>query len=161
MPKANQCKCELETFLLGEFDDLRFADWDTKEICGFAILGLIITYLRICDLRTGTPRKFADLPLRISDWLTKKKICLPTLTFFSGTLHRNKHPICICLGWLYASVKGTVSRDGYFLKVLSVKALMVFNVFQCFFTTFFTYFFLNYLLWKGLLKPSHNSILSY
>jgi hypothetical protein len=29
---------------------------DTKEICG-----LIITNLQICDLRTCTPKKFADL----------------------------------------------------------------------------------------------------
>jgi hypothetical protein len=43
---------------------LRFVDWDTHEICGCAICGLIITNMRICDLRTGTPQKFADLHLR-------------------------------------------------------------------------------------------------
>jgi hypothetical protein len=31
---------------------------DTKEICG-----LIITNLRICDLRTCNPKKFADLTI--------------------------------------------------------------------------------------------------
>ncbi len=35
--------------------NLRFVDWDTQEIYGCAICGLIITNLRICDLRTGTP----------------------------------------------------------------------------------------------------------
>ncbi len=44
---------------------LKFADWDTKErICGFATCRVIITNLRICDLRTGTPQKFAYLRLR-------------------------------------------------------------------------------------------------
>ncbi len=43
--------------------DLRCADWDTKDIWRFAICGLIITNLRICDLRTGTPQKFA-----IAEW---------------------------------------------------------------------------------------------
>jgi hypothetical protein len=52
------CPCKLA--------DLRFADWDTKQICGFAICGfaicvLIITNLRISDLRTGTPQKFAAM----------------------------------------------------------------------------------------------------
>ncbi len=39
-----------------------FADWDTKEIC---------------DLRTGTPQKFADLRLRNEPKIlrTNKKIC--------------------------------------------------------------------------------------
>jgi hypothetical protein len=41
-----------------------FADWDTKEICGFAICELIITGLRGCKLRTGTPQEFADLRLQ-------------------------------------------------------------------------------------------------
>ncbi len=41
-----------------------FADWNTKEICGFVIWGLIITNYRICDLLTGTPKKFADLQLQ-------------------------------------------------------------------------------------------------
>jgi hypothetical protein len=44
-----------------KFEDLLFADWDTKEICGIAICGLIIANLRICDLRTGTPRKICAL----------------------------------------------------------------------------------------------------
>ncbi len=46
------------------FLSCKFSDWDTKEVCGFAIFGLIITNLRICDLWTGPPRKFADLRLR-------------------------------------------------------------------------------------------------
>jgi hypothetical protein len=65
------------------------ADWDIKEICGFAICGLIITILRICDLRIGSPQKFADLRLRnepknlrISDLRTNKKICVPTIGVF-------------------------------------------------------------------------------
>ncbi len=48
-----------------KFADLRFADWVTKEICGFAICGLIMTFLRISDLRTGTPQKVAYVWLRI------------------------------------------------------------------------------------------------
>jgi hypothetical protein len=36
-------------------------DWDKKGICGIAIFGLIIANLRICDLRTGTPRKICEL----------------------------------------------------------------------------------------------------
>ncbi len=43
--------------------NLRFTDWDTKEICGLAIFGLIITILRTCDLRTITKIKFACPPL--------------------------------------------------------------------------------------------------
>ncbi len=39
--------------------------WDrvvqVEEICGFAICGIIHTHLWICDLHTGTPKKFADL----------------------------------------------------------------------------------------------------
>jgi hypothetical protein len=42
-----------------KFPNWRFADWATKEICG-----LIITNLRICDLRTGITHKFEDLRLR-------------------------------------------------------------------------------------------------
>jgi hypothetical protein len=34
------------------------------QIYGFAICGSIITCVRICDLRTGTSQKFADLRLR-------------------------------------------------------------------------------------------------
>ncbi len=51
-------------FFPSKFADLRFADWDTKESCVFAICGLIITNLRIFDLRTGTPQQFADQRLR-------------------------------------------------------------------------------------------------
>jgi hypothetical protein len=48
--------------------------------CGFKICGLIITNLRTCNLRTGTPQKFADLRLQnecknlqICDLQTSKK----------------------------------------------------------------------------------------
>ncbi len=68
-------------FILCNFADLRFADWETKEICGFAICGCIITNFRICDLRTGIPQIFADLRLqnepknlRICDLRTNKQI---------------------------------------------------------------------------------------
>jgi hypothetical protein len=44
--------------------NLRFADWDTKDIFGFVSCELIITFLLILDLRTGTPQQFADLRLR-------------------------------------------------------------------------------------------------
>ncbi len=46
----------------GTVADFRFADWDTKEMCGFTIDGLLlITTLRICDLRAGIPRQLAAL----------------------------------------------------------------------------------------------------
>jgi hypothetical protein len=58
--EANQWGFGSETLLFPcNFAGLRFVEWDTKEICGF-----IITNLRICDLRTGTPKKFANLLLR-------------------------------------------------------------------------------------------------
>ncbi len=44
-------------FFFAKFADLRLADRDTKEIFGFAICRLIITKLRICNMRTGTPQK--------------------------------------------------------------------------------------------------------
>jgi hypothetical protein len=31
------------------------------SMCGFAICGLILEKCGICDLRSGTPKKFADL----------------------------------------------------------------------------------------------------
>jgi hypothetical protein len=53
------------------------------EICVFAILRIHYENLRICDLRTGTPKKFADLQsrnepknLRICRFF--EKVCLPT-----------------------------------------------------------------------------------
>jgi hypothetical protein len=46
-------------FFSCNYADLRFADWDTMVV---AICD-IITNLRICYLRTGTPQKFADLRL--------------------------------------------------------------------------------------------------
>jgi hypothetical protein len=51
-------------FFLANFAELQFADWGNKDICGFAICGLIITNWRICDLRTGTPKTIADMRLR-------------------------------------------------------------------------------------------------
>jgi hypothetical protein len=53
--EANNCGSGSETlFFTLKFADLRFAYWDTQEIFGFMICGLIITTLRICYLRTGT-----------------------------------------------------------------------------------------------------------
>ncbi len=46
-----------------KFADLRFADWDAKDICRFVSCELIITNMLILDLGTGTPPKFADLPI--------------------------------------------------------------------------------------------------
>ncbi len=46
-------------FFSCKFADQQFEDWDTKEICG-----LIITNLRICDLRTGSSQQFLDLRLQ-------------------------------------------------------------------------------------------------
>jgi hypothetical protein len=61
MLEENLCDFGPETLVFPQkFADLRFADGDTKEICGFAICGLILANVRICDLRTGTPTKFAD-----------------------------------------------------------------------------------------------------
>ncbi len=50
-------------------------DWDTKEICGFAIYGLIITNFRICNCRIS--QEFADL--RFAD--QPKKIACPPLLY--------------------------------------------------------------------------------
>ncbi len=60
-------------FFLEKFADLRFADWDTNEICGFAICRLIITNLRTCKLRTGTPQKFPEL--RYQNECKNSRIC--------------------------------------------------------------------------------------
>ncbi len=85
--EANQSGSGSEhCFFPCKFADLRFAEWDTKEICGFAICGLIITNRRICHLRTGQSKKFSDLRLRndpknlrIYDFCgLTKKICVPT-----------------------------------------------------------------------------------
>jgi hypothetical protein len=55
------------------------------EICGVSIN---LNNLRICDLRTGMPKKFADIgkrnepkDLRIFDFRTLKKVCLSTSAF--------------------------------------------------------------------------------
>jgi hypothetical protein len=47
------------SFFPCKFADLQFADWTTKEICGFVICGLIITNLRFRDLQ---------------DWLTQENL---------------------------------------------------------------------------------------
>jgi hypothetical protein len=71
MLEENLCDSGPETlFFPQKFADLRFADRDTKDICGFAICGLILTNLRICNLRAGTPKKFCWLviaDLRFAD----------------------------------------------------------------------------------------------
>jgi hypothetical protein len=50
-----------------KFADFRFSDWDSKEIFGLIITG---SNLRICDLRTGTPKK-----LRVCDCGLSPRIC--------------------------------------------------------------------------------------
>jgi hypothetical protein len=63
-----------------KFTDLQFADWDTKEICRFAICGLIIT---ICGLA-----HLADLRLRNELYLrTNKKVCVPILPVTRPLFH--------------------------------------------------------------------------
>ncbi len=82
-----------------KFEDLRSADWVTKEICGFAICGLIIT--NVADRHgTVTPQKFADLRSR-----NKPKICgfviyglaknfaCPPLYFYTRDEFSRKWPI--------------------------------------------------------------------
>jgi hypothetical protein len=58
------------TFFSFKFVDLQFADWDSKETCGFAICGLIITNLRLANWDTSEicgfaiaqgAKEFADL----------------------------------------------------------------------------------------------------
>jgi hypothetical protein len=54
-----------------KFADLRFADWDIKEICGFAIWGLVITnlWIAICGLAHLRNLRICGLTI---------KICVPT-----------------------------------------------------------------------------------
>jgi hypothetical protein len=55
--------------------------WIWKKICGFAICGLgHQRNLRISDLRTSKPQKFADL--RFAD--QQEKICVPTFAILSS-----------------------------------------------------------------------------
>ncbi len=61
-------------------------------------------------------------------------------------------------------VKGTVSRDGYFFKVLqildlSVHALMVFKVFQLRFTTLYNYYFIICIFGITNIKNAHTETL--
>jgi hypothetical protein len=59
--------------------DLRFADWEAKEICAFAICGLIITNLRICGLAYHRNFQICDcgMSLRICGFA----ICGPSTKF--------------------------------------------------------------------------------
>jgi hypothetical protein len=61
------------------FADLRFADWHTQEICGFAI--------------EEGDQEFADL--LFADF--NKKVCLPTL----DTMHKNILNSCITLPFVW------------------------------------------------------------
>jgi hypothetical protein len=86
-----QCESGSETliFLPCKFEALRFADWFTKEICGFAVCGLIMTNLRICDLRNDTSQTFVDLRLRNEPkklWITNKFTCPPLQKFSCKTV---------------------------------------------------------------------------
>jgi hypothetical protein len=91
--EANQCgSIRNTTFFPSKIADLRFADWNTKEIYWYEICGLIITNFRLCDLRTGTPQKFVDLRLRkepknfrICGLRTNKKMCIPTFAVYFTT----------------------------------------------------------------------------
>jgi hypothetical protein len=56
------------------FANLRIADSDIKEICRFAIFGLIIANLRICQLRSVAHLK----NLRFAICGRTKKICVHT-----------------------------------------------------------------------------------
>jgi hypothetical protein len=47
--------------MVKKFADLRLADWKTIDMFGFAIYGITVKKLRICDLRSGTAKTFADL----------------------------------------------------------------------------------------------------
>jgi hypothetical protein len=49
------------------------------QIYGFAICGSIITCVRICDLRTGTSQKFADLRLRNEPKNLRTHLCSAVL----------------------------------------------------------------------------------
>jgi hypothetical protein len=63
--RANQCGSGSDPLLFSlRICGFGIADYDTKEICRFAICRVILTNLRICDLLTGTPHIFADLLLR-------------------------------------------------------------------------------------------------
>ncbi len=90
-----------------------FAD---SQICGFAICGLIITNLWICDLRTGTSKKFSDLRLRNEpkNLRTNKKICVPTfLGLTSASLFRNRFLLPTVTGSLLTSHSNLrKSKDG-------------------------------------------------
>jgi hypothetical protein len=54
--------------------NLRFADWDTKEICGFVICALFVKKkLQICNFWTGTAKKFLRLRNEPKNLRTNKK----------------------------------------------------------------------------------------
>jgi hypothetical protein len=72
---------------VSRFVDFRFADWNTEEICGFAICRLIITNLQICDLR-NEPKSF-----RICDLRTNKKNLRAHLCFFFPLCRGSSLPV--------------------------------------------------------------------
>jgi hypothetical protein len=45
----------------GNLADLRLAEWNTKESCGFEFLQINNEKFWIYDLRSGTPKKFPDM----------------------------------------------------------------------------------------------------
>ncbi len=101
---------------LEKFADLWFGDWDAKEICGSAICGLIVTNLQICDLRTGTPKKLADLRLR-NETKSKKFACPPleccTYHVYGTSSDSNSQSTC-CFASLYSQRNRkckTLARD--------------------------------------------------
>ncbi len=53
-------RCFILAVLWWKIVDLQLADWNTEEICGFAIWGLTRKKFRISNLRTGTLNKFTD-----------------------------------------------------------------------------------------------------
>jgi hypothetical protein len=69
------------------FVDLKFANWDTKEVCRFTTWGLIIRNLRICGLAhlnfgfaiAVWSQEFADLRFALT-----KKNCVPTFLLESS-----------------------------------------------------------------------------
>ncbi len=92
--------------------DLQFGDWGTKEICEFAICGLIITFLQICNLQTSTPQEFADVRLqnepknlRICDMRTNRKNLRAHLWWESvpGDWRSALHGIPLHLYFVYGS----------------------------------------------------------
>ncbi len=95
------CDLRINDYKLADF---RFPDWHTSEICRFAIAEWV--------------QEFADFWLAECwfCWITKKIACPAWFSSVLPLIGINTLSICICLGWLSASVKGTVSQDGYFWR---------------------------------------------